>query len=131
MKFLLDTNTLLFWLEGSRRIDKRLLARLVDPANTVYVSAVSAFEIAVKASLKRLKLPDAPSKVLPPFFAQSGLTTLPVTMEHSFGVFALPHHHSDPFDRLLISQAIAENLTLVTSDKMLKQYPATVILLKT
>ncbi len=129
MRFLLDTNALLFWLEGSRRIEKRLLARLVDPANAVYVSAVSGFEIAVKASLKRLKLPDAPSKILPPFFTQASLTTLPITMEHSLGVFALPQHHSDPFDRLLVSQAIAEGLTLVTSDKILERYPAKVILL--
>ena len=129
MRFLLDTNALLFWLEGSRRIEKRLLARLVDPANAVYVSAVSGFEIAVKASLKRLRLPDAPSKILPPFFTQASFTTLPITMEHSLGVFALPHHHSDPFDRLLVSQAIAEGLTLVTSDKILEQYPAKVILL--
>jgi PIN domain nuclease of toxin-antitoxin system len=95
-----------------------------------YVSAVSGFEIAVKASLKRLKLTGAPSDIVPPLFAGSGLTTLPITMEHSFGVFALPHHDSDPFDRLLVSQAIKENLTLVTSDEMLKQYPATVIVLK-
>ncbi len=130
MNYLLDTSALLFWLEGSKRFTKAVKNELVRPANQVYVSAVSAFEIAVKASLKRLTLPEPPAKLLPPFFIASGLTTLPVTMEHSFGVYALPPHHTDPFDRLLLSQALCEDMTIVSSDRAFAAYSVNLVLLK-
>jgi PIN domain nuclease of toxin-antitoxin system len=130
MKYLLDTSALLFWLEGSKRIGKAVRAELVNPANRVYVSSVSAFEISVKASLRRLSLPDSPARLLPPFFTRSGLTELPVSMQHSFGVYELPPHHSDPFDRLLISQALCEDMTLVSSDRLFAAYAVKLVLLK-
>ncbi len=128
MKFLLDTNALLFWLSGSTRLNARILDRLTDPANVVYVSAVSAFEIAVKASLGRLKIAGDPAEVVPPFLDGSGLAALPVSMRHAFGVYALPRYHDDPFDRLLISQALVEDLTLVSSDRELAKYGVKMVL---
>ncbi|GAC1304400.1 MAG: type II toxin-antitoxin system VapC family toxin [Vulcanimicrobiaceae bacterium] len=130
MNYLLDTNALLFWLQGSERMGKAVLSELIDPANRVYVSSVSAFEIAVKASLERLSLPESPGTLFPPFFAQSRLSVLPISMEHGFGVYDLPWHHTDPFDRLLISQALCEDLTLVTSDRRLAAYAVKIVLLK-
>jgi PIN domain nuclease of toxin-antitoxin system len=130
MKYLLDTNALLFWLEGSKRIGKTIRTELVNPANKVYVSSVSAFEISVKASLKRLVLPGSPAQLLPPFFVRSGLTELAVSMEHSFGVYDLPPHHADPFDRLLISQALCEDMTVVSSDRVFSAYAVRLALLK-
>ncbi len=127
MKFLLDTNALLFWLAGIR-IKKRVRDLLVDPANSVYVSAVSVFEIAVKASLGRLQLPSDPKNLLPSFFDASGLSTLPVSIDHAFAVYSLPHHHADPFDRLLIAQALEEHLTIVTSDRTFLQYKVELVL---
>ena len=128
MRFLLDTSALLFWLEGSPRIKKRLRDQLVEPANLVFVSAVSAFEIALKASLGKLRFSGDPAEVLPPFFERSGLSTLPVAVNHGLGVYGLPRHHSDPFDRLLISQAIAEDLTLVSSDGIFSKYAVKLVL---
>jgi PIN domain nuclease of toxin-antitoxin system len=130
MRYLLDTSALLFWLEGSKRIGRAIRTELVDPENRVYVSSISAFEISVKASLKRLTLPDTPAKLLPPFFVRSGLTELPVSMQHSYGVYDLPPHHADPFDRLLISQALCEDMTLVTSDRLFTAYAVKLVLLK-
>jgi len=130
VNYLLDTNALLFWLEGSRRMTRLVQNELVDPTNRVFVSSVSAFEIAVKASLKRLILADTPARLLTPFFAASGLRPLQLTMQHSFGVFDLPPHHSDPFDRLLVSQALHEEMTLVTSDRALAAYPVKVLLVR-
>ncbi|GAC1398191.1 MAG: type II toxin-antitoxin system VapC family toxin [Vulcanimicrobiaceae bacterium] len=123
MKFLLDTNALLFWLAGSKRITTKLRTTLANPDHRVFVSSVSTFEIAVKASLERLRLPDSPRNVLPEFLARAGLTHLPLTVDHSLGVFDLPWHHNDPFDRLLIAQALCEDLTLVSSDRMMATYP--------
>ncbi|GAC1416061.1 MAG: type II toxin-antitoxin system VapC family toxin [Candidatus Velthaea sp.] len=130
MRYLLDTNALLFWLQGSKRIPKSVQAMLENADNDVYVSAVSGFEIAVKASLQRLSFSEPPAKLLPPFFEQAGLAVLPIAMEHSFGVYDLPAHHTDPFDRLLISQALCEDMTLISSDKIFKMYPAKIVLLK-
>jgi PIN domain nuclease of toxin-antitoxin system len=130
VRFLLDTSALLFWLEGSPRIKKPLRDRLAEPANLVFVSAVSAFEIAVKASLGKLRLSGDPAAVLPPFFERSGLSTLPITVKHGLGVYALPRHHDDPFDRLLISQAIAEDLTLVSSDGVFSKYAVKLVVVE-
>ncbi len=127
---MLDTNALLFWLAGSKRMKAALRDRLVDPENTVYVSAVSAFEIAVKASLGRLTLPGEPAAILMPFLERSRLSLLPMTVKHSFGVYALPPHHTDPFDRMLIAQALAEDLTIVTSDRQFSQYDVKLALVK-
>ncbi len=130
MKYLLDTNALLFWLEDSKRLRAAVRRDLASPVNSVYVSAVSTFEIAVKAGIGRISLPDSPAKLLPPLLARSGLLTLPISIEHSFGVYDLPLHHGDPFDRLLVSQARLESMTLVTSDKQLAAYDIEVIVLR-
>lgn len=129
MRYLLDTNALLFWLFGSKRLGATTIAQLIDPANRVYVSSVSAFEIAVKASIGRITLPSPPARLLPPFIERSSIDVLTLTLEHSFGVYDLPALHADPFDRLLISQAVCEDLTLVTSDRQLAAYDVKTILI--
>jgi len=121
---------LLFWLAGSKRIPKALQTKLVSVENAVFVSVVSTFEIAVKASIGRLSLPASPANLLPPFFQQAGLEMLPLTLEHSLQVYDLPWHHRDPFDRLLIAQAMLEEMTLVTSDPELVNYDVDVTFLK-
>ena len=123
MKFLLDTNALLYWLAGSPRINHSLKKQLTNPRNEVFVSAVSTFEIAVKARLGRLTLSQSPGLLLPRFFAEAGLTALPITLEHGLAVYDLPKHHADPFDRMLIAQAIVEDLTIVSSDRAFGAYP--------
>jgi PIN domain nuclease of toxin-antitoxin system len=122
MNYLLDTNVVLWWFEGSNRIKKSLRDVLADRANDVFVSAVTTWEISIKAALGKLILPDDPKSYLAPRLARAGFTVLPVLAEHTYEVFALPLHHLDPFDRLLIAQARVDDLTIVTSDRTFAQY---------
>lgn len=101
------------------RFSKLTREILLDPENTIYVSAVSANEIAIKCSQKKLVLQcDDYHEV-----EARGLVHLPLTYQHGKHVQELPYHHKDPFDRLLISQAFCEQLTIITSDHQFKAYP--------
>jgi PIN domain nuclease of toxin-antitoxin system len=122
MSFLLDTHVLLWLLAGSPRIRVDLLDTLADPGNTVYVSAVCAWEIAIKAGLGKLDVPPNLDHWLPAEIAAAGLTPLPIELDHALGVERLPRHHTDPFDRLLIAQAVVEGLTLVSADRAFDAY---------
>ncbi len=130
MKLLLDTQAML-WLFGQpSKIEPRRLADLSDPANDVFVSAVSTWEVAIKIAIGKLKLPDDqdPSVYLPASIRRAGLATLSITPEHTYGVASLVKHHADPFDRLLISQARSAGLTIVTSDSTICRYDVPTIL---
>jgi PIN domain nuclease of toxin-antitoxin system len=122
MNFLLDTHVLLWLLAGSPRIGDDLYATLSDPRHTVYVSATSAWEIAIKVGLGKLDVPPDLHHWLPAEIAAAGLTVLPIGLDHALGVERLPSHHTDPFDRLLIAQAIADDLTLVSADRAFAAY---------
>jgi PIN domain nuclease of toxin-antitoxin system len=126
--YLLDTHVLLWLFLRSRRLPKPILEQLADPANVVYASAVSTWEIAIKAGLGKLALPGAPASYLPGRIERAGLTALPILPTHTYGVFALPAHHNDPFDRLLIAQAQIEALTLVTADAQIAAYDVRTLL---
>ncbi len=121
MNLLLDTHVLIWWDEG-----RRLAAgarRAIGEADAVYVSAASAWEIAIKVALGRLR----PIRTVEQAATESGFLELPVTFRHAELVAALPGHHRDPFDRLLIAQAEAERLTLVTRDPVFRRYSAATI----
>jgi PIN domain nuclease of toxin-antitoxin system len=119
---LLDTQVLLWLFLRSHLIQKTLRTSLGDPANSVYASAVSTWEISIKSGLGKLHLPGEPGQYLPDRIQRSGLTILPISAAHTYGVFALPSHHRDPFDRLLIAQAQIEAMTVVTNDRMFDRY---------
>jgi len=121
VNLLLDTHVLIWWDEG-----RRLAAgarRAIGEADAVYVSAASAWEIAIKVALGRLR----PTRTVEQAATESGFLELPVTFRHAELVAALPGHHRDPFDRLLIAQAEAERLTLVTRDPVFRRYSAATI----
>lgn len=122
MSFLIDTHVLLWLLAGSPRIGEDLLNTLVDPGHTVYVSAASAWEMAIKVGLGKLGVPPDLQDWLPAEIAAAGLTLLPIELEHALGVERLPRHHTDPFDRLLIAQAITDDLTLISADRAFEAY---------
>ncbi len=122
MALLLDTHVLLWWLIGSRRLGNRARAAIADPSSLVYVSAVCGWEIAVKRASGKLPVPPNVATWLPTEMASSGFLALPVTLDHAVAVEHLPPHHRDPFDRLLISQALFERLVLVTSDAAIPPY---------
>lgn len=122
MKLLVDTNILLWWFLRSDRLPAKVRATLADAANGVFASAVSTWEIAVKSAIGRLSLPGEPGQYLPDRFRRAQIQELPISATHTYGVFALPKHHADPFDRLLIAQAQFEGMTIVTADRTFKKY---------
>jgi PIN domain nuclease of toxin-antitoxin system len=122
MRFLLDTSTWLWSVGDVGRLNQNARAALTDPQHEIYFSAASAWEIAIKASIGRLQLPEPPRIMVPRETARQGLRPLPVSYLHSLAVYELPLHHGDPFDRLLVAQAISEGLTLITADRDIKRY---------
>ena len=122
MSLLLDTQVLLWLFLRSTSIKKAVRGILADRENIVYASAVSTWEIANKSGLGKLELPGAPAHYLPDRIHRAGLTILPIVPAHTYGVFSLPAHHRDPFDRLLIAQAQVESLTVVTNDRIFAKY---------
>ena len=117
MSLLLDTHVLLWWLDGSR-LGKAIIARIADPGELVVVSAASIWEAAIKAALGKLETPEALSAVV----VDEGFEPLPITFAHAEHAGALPPHHRDPFDRMLIAQAFIEGLTVVTHDPAFDPY---------
>lgn len=116
MRLLLDTHVLIWWDEGARVSAAARAA--IESADQVYVSAVSGWEIALKASLGRLK----PTRTVEEAIADSGFEELPVRLRHANALRALPALHRDPFDRMLIAQATSEQLTFVTRDRAIAPY---------
>jgi PIN domain nuclease of toxin-antitoxin system len=117
VRLLLDTNALLWWLaDAGLAVQAR--EAIADPANLVAVSAVSAWEISIKKALGKLAAPDDLEHQL----QVGGFIPLPVTIAHGIAAGQLARHHDDPFDRMLIAQAIAEGLTMVTRDKRFGEY---------
>jgi PIN domain nuclease of toxin-antitoxin system len=121
VNLLLDTHVLIWWDEGRRLAPGA--RRAIADADAVYVSAATAWEIAIKIGLGRLR----PTRTVEQAANESGFLELPVTLVHAERVAALPTHHRDPFDRLLIAQAAVEDLTLVTRDPVFQQYPVAII----
>ena len=115
MRLLLDTNALIRWHANQLR---PAAVRTVRRAELVMVSAVSSWEIAVKRAVGKLRFDDAVGDVL----GQNGFQPLPVTVRHGDLLRDLPRHHSDPFDRLLIVQALEEGLTILTADRAFEPY---------
>ena len=123
MKLLLDTCTFL-WVAEEASLPPRVVELYQSRDNDVYVSAASAMEIAVKYSTKRLSLNDPPPVWLPRLRALHGIGALPVDEESALHVALLPWIHRDPFDRLLVAQAIVHGMTILTPDPMVARYPA-------
>lgn len=126
MNLLLDTQALLWWRDGSRRLGRRARKAIESEAATVSVSAASVWEIAIKSSIGRLRLKD-PLEAWMRALESHGFATLSVTVAHAAAVAGLPQHHGDPFDRLLIAQARLERLTLVTADAAFDDYDVHVL----
>lgn len=118
MKFLLDTHLLLWWLSNSQLLSAQARELIGDANNTIFVSAVSLWEVWLKSSIGKLRVPSEFAQKL----AAEPFTDLPLRAEHTSGVATLEWYHRDPFDRMLISQAKSENLVLLTADKALGAY---------
>ncbi|MBI2187995.1 MAG: type II toxin-antitoxin system VapC family toxin [Acidobacteria bacterium] len=121
MTLLLDTHVFLWWRANDSRLAR--VTRSIATAQTVWVSAASAWEAAIKQSSGRLRLEDAFEWMVD----DSGFVGLPVTFAHAAQFLALARHHGDPFDRMLIAQAKVEGATIVTHDPRFKPYDVSVI----
>ena len=121
--FLIDTHVLL-WLDASpERLSEHILGLLRDPRHTVYCSAASLWEIAIKQSLNKLAVPASLAGMLERY----GLTELPVTVRYADALRTLPMHHRDPFDRMLIAQAITDELVFITADRQMLAYEVAIL----
>ena len=118
MKVLLDTHILLWWLSADPSLPAPAEGAIADPDVEVWVSAVTAWEIAIERAAGRLEAPDDLLGAL----AASDFDSLPIAVGHALAAGALPDHHADPFDRMLISQARAEGLTLISIDGRFREY---------
>jgi PIN domain nuclease of toxin-antitoxin system len=122
VRLLLDTNVLIWWLEESPRLGKETRDAITGELE-IMVSAVSAFEIAAKVAVGKLRAPGD----LAVQITEQTMIELPVTVRHGLAVGQLPMHHRDPFDRLLIAQARCEGLTIVTADRAFAAYDVPVL----
>jgi PIN domain nuclease of toxin-antitoxin system len=118
MKLLLDTHMLLWWLTDNPKLSKSECEIITDPDNLVFVSAASAWEIAVKKMIGKLDAPDD----LPAALAANDFLELPISITHAQFLYQLPPHHHDPFDRIMIAQSFCEDLVFLTRDSKILLY---------
>lgn len=127
MKYLLDTNVLLWGLTAEHKLNSRAQEILKSSASELYFSAAGSWEIAMKYALGGLTLPKPPSEYVPYALRLWAVRGLDITQEHALRAGELPAHHRDPFDRMLISQAVSEKMTLLTADRVLQKYKVDLI----
>jgi PIN domain nuclease of toxin-antitoxin system len=121
-KYLIDTHCWLRWHIEPEKLPPKVFKIIENGDTFIYFSSVSAWEIVIKYSLKKLKLPMPPNEYIPKRLELSFMDLLPVQLEHVLQVQNLPNVHKDPFDRLLIAQAVAEELIIITEDQQFKNY---------
>ena len=126
-KLLLDTHIWLWWFLEPERLPGRAVRVMEDPETTLLFSAASSWEIAIKYALKKLRLPEPPGRYIPSRLEGGAVTPMPIEHAHALRVSELPHHHRDPFDRLLIAQAQLEGATLATADLQFLLYEVDVL----
>jgi len=122
MRILLDTHTFLWFIEGNTRLSLTARQLIEDSTNERLFSIASVWEMAIKFSLGRLKLSQPLATLIPQQLVRNRIDLLGIALDHTAVVSALPFHHHDPFDRLLISQAIFEQIPLISIDSVFDQY---------
>lgn len=127
MRLLLDTCAFLWFQADSPHLSSLARAEILDPANDVYLSAVSVWEIARKYAQGKIALPAHPATLIPAVRKESGIETLSLTEADALAAGKLQLFHKDPFDRMLIAQALMGGLVIVTADRAFEPYPVRVI----
>jgi PIN domain nuclease of toxin-antitoxin system len=123
MRLLLDTHVLLWCLADDPTLPENIRTQVIDPSNSVFVSAVSVWEIAIKKAIGKLEAPDD----LPEAISACRFNPLSMTFAHAMKAGFLPKHHDDPFDRMLVAQSILEGCTLVTRDHRISAYGISIL----
>lgn len=127
MKLLLDTHSFLWWVEGAPALGRRAQAAISNPDNEVFFSIASCWELGIKLSLGKLRLTHGLERFIPEQLTRNGFTLLGLEFRHVARVVDLPFHHRDPFDRVLVAQALQDDLTIVSADRVLRKYGVTVV----
>lgn len=127
MRVLLDTHAFLWWVRDDGRLSGRARDALSDVGNELLFSVVSGWEIAIKAQLGKLRASEDVGAYLSGQLSINSMQVLPIYLSHAVRVADLPNHHRDPFDRLLVAQALVEDLPLVSVDPEISRYPVEVI----
>ena len=122
MRLLLDTHAVLWFATGDAALSANARTRVIDPQNEIWVSHASVWEMAIKISLGKLKLDRELGRWLERYVIDNGFSFLPISLTHTLGVARLPHHHGDPFDRLLVAQCEIEHWSLVSRDPAFDAY---------
>lgn len=122
MRILLDTHTFLWFIAGDTRLDVYARRLIEEPHNERYLSMASVWEITIKASLGRLTIPTPPSTLIREHIWANAIELLAIAPEHSDMLHTLPYHHKDPFDRLIVAQAMQAGMLLVTKDQAFGAY---------
>lgn len=127
MRALLDTHAFLWWITDDSRLSGRAREFISAGENELLFSAASGWEVAIKADLGKIELPEDPERFLTEQLHRNAVGVLPVNLGHAMGVYSLPDHHRDPFDRLLVAQCVSERLPLLSRDTAFERYPVEVI----
>jgi len=122
VKLLIDTQCWLWWFAQPERLSEKTIAHIADETNEVWLSVASVWEIGIKVAIGKLPLPEPIDSYISSRMVQLKARSLEITATHALRAAALPLHHRDPFDRMLIAQAQLDNLTLVSTDIMFRQY---------
>jgi PIN domain nuclease of toxin-antitoxin system len=122
MRLLLDTQTFLWWISNNPELSVTAKETIAHEEAEVFVSVVTAWEMVIKTKLGKLLLPELPGILIPKMLERHNFQNLPVTLQQTLRVYDLPDYHKDPFDRLLMAQAMTEDLVFVTSDAAIKRY---------
>ncbi len=121
MEYLLDTHSFLWFINGDEQLSEKAKIAILDPNATKYVSIISFWEIAIKISLGKIKL-DMAYQDLQQHVSVNGFEILPITFEHTIELTTLDFHHRDPFDRIIIAQALIEKFVLISKDRNFDKY---------
>lgn len=127
MNILLDTHAFLWWILDDPRLSEVARKHIGDGENILFWSAASSWEVAIKYKLGRLPLPEEPAIFLTEELRNNQIESLPIMDRHAFHAGNLPRHHNDPFDRMLISQAMTEDLALLSRDSLFEPYDVHVV----
>jgi PIN domain nuclease of toxin-antitoxin system len=126
VRLLLDTHAFLWWVTDDDRLSERATDLIADGSNEVFLSAASVWEMAIKVGLGRLRLPDDVWSFTPAQLERNAFQALPVHVSHAVALIAFPELHRDPFDRMLVAQAVTEGLTVVSGDPEISRYSVSV-----
>ncbi len=127
MNFLIDTHCWLWWLSEPERLNPTARRRIANRRNAISFSAGSAWEIAIKAGLGKLKLPEPATDYVTSRVSAQGMIPLPINQRHALHLERMPLHHRDPFDRILIAQAQIEGLAVLTADPQFRSYDVKIL----